>query len=125
VSKPFAPAVFITGAALTAVGAGLIVWSGIDTLNSPGRNTVRNACSGGPTAGDCQKEYQLGQNAQLRTNVIIAVTSGVAAATAVIGLFFTEWSPPAATARARAVGAKGHKVSLTVGIGGAGVEGSF
>jgi hypothetical protein len=120
VLKPFDPTVFITGAALTAVGAGLIVWSGIDALNNPGTAAVRNACSGGYNAG-CQYELGLGQSAQLRTNVFIAVTSGFAAATAVIGIFLTQWSPPAATTRARVVRAR----VPTVGIGGAGVEGSF
>jgi hypothetical protein len=56
--------------------------------------------------------------------VIIAVTSAVAAGTAVIGLFFTQWTPPAATARA-VVRASGPSIAPTVGIGGAGVEGSF
>jgi hypothetical protein len=93
-------------------------------LNSPGKSAVMSACSGG-YSGLCPSKYQEGRGNQLRTNVIIAVTTGVAAATAVVGLFFTQWSPPAATAGARAVRTSRPFVVPTVGIGGAGVEGSF
>jgi hypothetical protein len=125
-SKPFDPAVFIAGAALTAVGAGLIVWSGIDTLNRPGTGTVRKDCSGGYNQSpQCQTDYQDGTGRQLRTNVLIAVTTGVAGATGIIGLFFTQWSPPVATAGVRAAPASGPIVVPSLGIGRAGVEGTF
>jgi hypothetical protein len=94
-SKPFGPAVFITGAALTAIGAGFTVWSGIDTVNNPGADRVKAECSAGKS--DCPNLYQTGRNAQTRTNVLVGVTSGVAALTAIVGLFFTQWSPAVAT----------------------------
>ena len=86
---------------------------------------MRNACSSGYYFNDCQGKYQEGTSAQLRTNEIIAVTIGVAAATAVVGLFFTQWSPPAATAGSRGIRASGPILAPVVGIGSAGVEGSF
>ena len=49
-SKPFGPAVFIIGAGLTAVGAGLTIWSGIDTQNNPGADAVKADCVGQGTS---------------------------------------------------------------------------
>jgi hypothetical protein len=88
-SKPFGPAVFIVGAGLTAVGAGLTIWSGIDTQNNPGANAVKADCVG---QGTSCPEYQKGLSSQLRTNVLIAASGGVGLVTAVIGVFFTQWS---------------------------------
>ncbi len=123
-AKPFGPAVFITGAALTAVGAGLIVWSGIDTLNNPGADTVKRDCSAG-WVGPCPDTYSTGARAEARTNIIIAATSVVGAATAVIGLFFTEWSSPTRSAGARTTPGAAPLVAPFVGIREAGLEGTF
>ncbi len=123
-SKPFGPAVFFSGAALTAVGVGLIVWSGIDTLSSPGSSVVKTACAAGYNGNPpCQSDYREGMNAQLQTNIFVAITGGVAAATAIIGLFFTQWAP-APTAGVRDP-AGGPRVAPVVGVGRAGVEGTF
>ena len=113
-SKPFGPAVFVTGAALTAVGLGLTVWSGIDTLNNPGADAVKTACKG---LFETCSQYQTGRDSQLRTNVFLGVTGGLAAATAVVGVFFTDWSPVRATS--------GSRIVPLVGIGQAGFAGSF
>jgi hypothetical protein len=121
-SKPFGPAVFIVGAGLTTVGVGLIVWSGIDTLNNPGQDAVRNACSNGWT-GTCPSTYSKGASAEARTNIFIAITSGLGAATAIVGLFFTDWSAPISAGRSVPGGAP--RVAPFVGVGQAGVEGSF
>jgi hypothetical protein len=121
-SKRLGPPVFVAGAMVTAVGAGFIVWSGIDTLHSPGTNAVRSSCSSG--AANCRQLYQQGVNAQTRTNVAIGVTGAIAAATAVIGLFFTDWPGPAAGSGAvpktRAI-----TVALQIGPGQAGIDGTF
>jgi hypothetical protein len=122
-SKPFDPAVFVTGAALTAIGVGLIVWSGIDTLNDPGTATVKAACVDGYFSGNCRSSYDTGSAAQERTNVFIAVTSVFAVATGVVGLFFTQWSSPVGTAAART-----HPVAAVGPVLGwrlAGLEGTF
>jgi hypothetical protein len=112
--KPFGPAVFITGAALTAVGLGVAVWSGIDTENNPGRDAVTAGCVGqGPSCS----LYQTGLKKEVRTDVLGGVTGGLAVVTAVVGLFFTQWSPARPTV--------GAHWTPRVGIGQAGVEGSF
>jgi hypothetical protein len=73
------------------VGAGTIV-SGVDAKNNPGVDAVRRDCAG---QGDSCPTYQRGLQAQLRTNILLGATAGLAVVTAVVGVFFTEWSPPA------------------------------
>ena len=84
------PAVFFVGAGLTAIASGVTIWSGLDTQNNPGTDKVRAACQAG--ADDCQSLYQKGVDNQHRTNILLGVTAGVGVATAVVGLFFTDWS---------------------------------
>jgi hypothetical protein len=117
--KPFDPTVFVVGAALTTVAAGLTVWSGIETEISPGASTVHQVCAGvGPDCGP----YQTGRNEQLRTNILLATTGGLAVATAVVGLFFTQWQHGSgAPVRAAA----GLRIVPVFGIARAGVEGTF
>ena len=97
-TKPFGPAVFFVGLGLTAVGAGLTVWSGIDTQNNPGPNAVKADCVG---QGTSCPQYQQGLSSQLRTNVLIAATGGLGLVTAVVGIFFTQWSHPDAVRERR------------------------
>ena len=80
------PIVFLSGAGLTLALAGVTVWSGVDTLNNPGKDAVRKSC----TDTNCDL-YQQGLAHETRTNVLIGVTSAVAVATGVVGLFFTDW----------------------------------
>ena len=88
-TKPFGPAVFITLAAISAGGAAFTIWSGINTINDPGTAVVKMECH----TTSCPA-YQTGLSNQLRTNVAIGVTGGVALGTAIIGIFFTRWSSP-------------------------------
>lgn len=96
-NKGIHPAFFITGLVLTAGAGGVLAWSGVDTLQNPGVDNVRKACAGkGP---DCP-EYKLGQENQLRTNILIGATAGVGATTVLLAIF-TRWSSgkqPAKTA---------------------------
>ncbi|HWA77797.1 MAG TPA: hypothetical protein VG937_35920 [Polyangiaceae bacterium] len=85
----WSPAVFWVGAGVTAVMAGTTIWSGIDTLNNPGKDRVRSECKAGDT--ECSV-YQDGLAHQRRTNVLIGVTAGVGVATALIGILATDWS---------------------------------
>jgi hypothetical protein len=113
-SKPLGPAVFITGAALTGIGLGLTVWSGIDTENNPGKDAVKATCvDQGPSC----PTYRTALAHEVRTDVLVGVTSGLAVATAIVGVFFTQWSAERSTV--------GVRVAPLLGIGQAGVEGSF
>ncbi len=87
--KPFGPVVFVVMGGLTAVGAGATVVSGIDAKNNPGADAVRRECAG---LGESCPTYQRGLQAQLRTNILLGATAGLAVVTAVVGVFFTEWS---------------------------------
>ena len=88
-SRPLGPVVFLVGAGLTAAGVGVTVWSGLDAQKNPGTAAVRTDCVG---QGTSCPQYQQGLSAQLRTNILLAATGGVAALTAVTGLFLTQWS---------------------------------
>ncbi|HEY8041094.1 MAG TPA: hypothetical protein VIF15_14910 [Polyangiaceae bacterium] len=118
-TKPLGPVVFLVGAGLTAVGVGVTIWSGIDTQNHPGTAAVRADCVG---QGTSCPEYQQGLDAQLRTNILLAATGGVALVTGIIGVFFTQWSHadvPATTGQPRL------RLEPAVGLGQAALKGTF
>jgi hypothetical protein len=83
------PTVFWVGAGLTAALGGVTLWSGIDTQNNPGPDRVREACNAG--SSECQSLYDEGLGKQHRTNALLGVTAGLGVATAVVGVFFTDW----------------------------------
>lgn len=91
--KPLGPVVFFVGAGLTVAAGAATIWSGIDTQNSPGVDTVRRECAGKDAS--CPA-YQEGQDKELRTNVALGATIGLAVITGVVGVFFTQWSSPRA-----------------------------
>jgi hypothetical protein len=113
-AKPFGPLVVVAGAGLTAVGVGLTIWSGLDAQKNPGPDAVRADCVG---QGESCPQYQQGLGAQRRTNVLLGVTAGVAAVTAVVGVFFTQWSHAEHPAAA--------SIEPAIGLGQAGVRGTF
>lgn len=121
-SKPFGPAVFFIGLGLTAAGAGVTVWSGIDTQNNPGPNAVKADCVG---QGTSCPQYQQGLSSQLRTNVLIAATGGVGLVTAVVGIFFTQWSHPDTQAEHTPPAGAGLHLTPIIGPGQAGLMGTF
>ena len=82
------PAVFFAGVGATVIMTGVTTWSGIDTINNPGKDAIASQCQ--PRDTNCEA-YQLGLSHQRRTNMLIGATAVVAAATAVVGLFFTNW----------------------------------
>ena len=80
------PAVFYASAGVTAVLVGVTVWSGLDTVNNPGADRVKAECAN----EDCAL-YRDGLDRQHRTNALLGVTIGVGAATALLGVFATDW----------------------------------
>lgn len=80
--RPLPPLVFWIGLAATAASAGVLVWSGLDTLSA------RDAYVQRPT----EAGYNDGASREVRTDVLIASTAVLGVATAVVGVFFTEWS---------------------------------
>jgi hypothetical protein len=89
--RVLSPLYFWIGAGATTVLGGVTIWSGIDTINNPGKDKVRNTCLTGTQAA-CDSVFNQGVNAQNRTNYLIAATSVVGVATAVVGIFFTDFS---------------------------------
>jgi len=79
--RPLPPVVFLVGAGLTVVSAGILVWSGLDTLDA------RDAYVQTPS----ESGYNDGVSRQTRTNALLGTTVGLGVATAVVGLFFTRW----------------------------------
>lgn len=114
--KPLGPAVFFIGVGLTVAAGVATTVSGIDAANNPGADAVRQNCVG---QGDACPDYQKGRSAQLRTNVLIGVTAGLAVVTGVVGLFFTDWASGGATP------SKTSRASSGVRFVGEGVEGWF
>jgi hypothetical protein len=94
-SKGWSPTVFWVGVGATALVGGVSVWSGIDTKNSPGVDKVREECAGKTTS--CSA-YQTGKDKEMRTNILWAATGGLAVATAIIGVFATDWGTSEKTA---------------------------
>jgi hypothetical protein len=85
-SSGWSPIVFFVGAGLTAAAGGVTVWSGLDTQNNPGPERVKREC-----ADENCELYKDGRSKQLRTNVLIGVTSGLAVATGLIGALAVDW----------------------------------
>lgn len=119
--RPLPPAVFITGAALTAVGVGVSVWSLLYAIHNPGRQAIIDDCDG---QASCSL-YQTGLNNQTRAYAVIGVTAGVGVATGVIGLFFTRWSSSPTSIATPTATVGGVSIVPEVGPGTAGVEGTF
>ncbi len=94
------PALFVTGAVVTAGLGGTLVWSGLDTLDG---NTAY-------TRTPTQAGLDDGRSREMRTNVLVGVTAGTGVATVVLGIF-TRWHP--------------RSVTVSVGPSGASVGGRF
>jgi hypothetical protein len=80
-SHGVSPLVLIAGGALTAGAGGVLIWSGIDTQNQ------KKAFDAAPT----QDKLDAGRSKQTRTNVMIGVTAGLGALTALGAIFLVDW----------------------------------
>jgi len=121
-SKPLPPYVFFVGAGVTAVLGGVTIWSGIDTINNPGKDAIARNCAPPNNNTSCP-EYQLGIQHQTRTNVLIAATGVAGLATAALGVFFTDWAGKSARSD-KAAAAWRPIIGLTDGVT-VGAVGSF
>jgi hypothetical protein len=115
--------VFLTGAGLTLVGAGLSVWQWVYAYDNPGRQAVIDGCT--MAQGTSCPAYSQGVSNQDRAYAIIGVTAGLGVATGIIGLFFTRWASPSTSIATPTATVSGVSIVPTVGLGGGGVEGTF
>ncbi|WP_437569961.1 hypothetical protein [Sorangium sp. So ce542] len=98
--RPLPPAGVIVGAAVTAIGAGLTVASGLDTL------AARDAFDAAPT----EENLAAGRGKQRRTNVLLGATIGLGALTGAAAVWLVDWgTPPAAASPPR------HALALSLG----------
>jgi len=97
--RPLPPWLIIVGGGLTVAGAGVLTYSGIDTINKKNdfQEYVSGLGSGAPgfTRDAAQSKLDEANQAQDRTNILIGVTVGVAVVTTVAALFFTDWGQKA------------------------------
>lgn len=124
-----APWVFWTGASATAILTGVSIWSGINTINEPGKEAVVRECAG---LGESCPTYQKGLRNQDRTNILWGVTAGVGLLTTLIGTLWTDWDggPEAAaqatgSLRIRPVVSIGGMTDTGSGIGAAGINAPY
>lgn len=102
-TRPLPLAAVWVGVGATAVSAGLLVWSGLDTLSA------RDAYVASPTEG----AYNDGVGRELRTNLLVGTTAVLGVATLASALFFTRW------------GRAHPSVAITPGGAAAGFQGRF
>lgn len=95
--KPLGKGLFFVMGGLTVAAGAATVVSGIATMNSPGKEAVRRDCAGLDTS--CAT-YQQGKDAELRTNVLLGASIGLAVLTVGVALFTDFSGAPAARAAA-------------------------
>jgi hypothetical protein len=83
-------AFWILTGATSLVGLGSVL-SALDTSSKHG-TFVDAGCGAGSAAARCGDLSSAGKNAQLRTNVLFAVTGALAVTTGVTGAFFVRWT---------------------------------
>jgi hypothetical protein len=79
--KPLPPWTVVIGGGLTLAGAGVTVWSGLDTLD---KKDIFLRDQTQPALDDANA-------AEARTNVLLGVTIGVALITVIAAAFFVDW----------------------------------
>ncbi|HEY1956484.1 MAG TPA: hypothetical protein VGH28_12755 [Polyangiaceae bacterium] len=99
-SRGWSPIVVAIGGGVTAVAAGLLIASSVDTLSQ------RSTFDASPT----QANLDTGLADQTRTNVLLGVTLGLAVLTGIVAIFLVDWKP---------------RVHASVGLGGGMIGGVF
>lgn len=97
-SKPLSPGVFYAGVAATVLAAGVTTWSGLRAIDS--YDSIPDEPS--------QEQYDDARGEITRTDVLLAVTVALGAATAVGGVFFVDWEGAGSDERALRLGARGR-----------------
>ncbi len=92
------------GAALAAAGAGVTVWSGLDTLSA------LHMFNAHPTSSNLSD----GKSAETRTNVLLGATLGVAALTGAFAVWVVDWRAGASA-----------RVRVSTGLSFVGAESTF
>lgn len=128
-SSGWSPAVFWTGAALTAGGVGASIALGVRATNNPGKDAVIANCESGDER--CP-EYVEGRRNQTIANVAIGATAAVGVFTIITGIWLTNWGgkEKSDSADVWSAGRPGARVSvrplLSIGNGAfLGAEGTF
>ena len=110
------PWLFWTSAAVTVALGGVTVWSG---LNTKAQDDAWRSYTemDGAVREEGERGYERAHDAQVRTNVLIGATAGMAAVTTVLGLLFTDWggdgeAEPTATGVSAYGGSSGYGVTL-------------
>jgi hypothetical protein len=108
-TRQLSPVYFVAGAGATAILAGLTIWSGLDT-KSAYRDYQRDL----PTLSQAQADERVssGHSRELRTNLLLAGSIVCAAGTAVLGVWFVDFSG-------------GKRASVGVTPGGVALAGKF
>ncbi len=79
------PAFFITAGGLTLASAGVLIWSGIETLS------LNDAYLASNDRTTIEAMYSSAESQQLLTNIFIGVTAGLGAIAAALAVF-TDWN---------------------------------
>ncbi len=110
-SHGWSPAVLAFGGAVTAITAGLAIWSGVDTLHQ------KDAFDKAPT----QDNLDSGHAKQARTNVLVVVATASGLLTTAAAIFLVDWHGTPSTT----TGKVERRVELGMGPGSVVVRGSF
>ncbi|MBX3205715.1 MAG: hypothetical protein KF764_11650 [Labilithrix sp.] len=92
--RGLSPVWFFVGLGATAIAGSLTVLSGLDA-SSKHDTFKRDGCApdaSGPRPFDCDARAEAGRSAELRTNVALGITGGVAVLTGVLGAVLVDWS---------------------------------
>lgn len=112
------PIWFFVGLGATAVAGTVTVLGSLDASSKHDAFT-RDGCAPGATGPrplDCDARAEAGRSAELRANVALGVTGGLAVLTGVLGAVLVEWSGGASTS------ARAPRAGAWVARGGGGAE---